>query len=46
MDNFAIEDIPTKMIMIDPYTGDKDSTNLIVYHSGILSFFNIYQFTL
>lgn len=39
LDNFAIEDIPTKMILIDPYTNEKDSTTLIVYHSGIYFIF-------
>ena len=32
LDNFAMEEIPSKMIMVDP-TNHKD-INLIVYHSG------------
>ena len=33
LDNFQIEDIPTKMILVDPVNAERD-INLIVYHSG------------
>ena len=38
LDNFAIEDIPTKMLLVDPSTSDRE-INLIVYHSGNIIFF-------
>jgi len=37
LDNFQIEDVPPKMILVNPYNDEKD-INLIVYHSGIYSF--------
>jgi len=40
LDNFAIEDIPTKMLLVDPSTSDRE-INLIVYHSGNIIFFEI-----
>ena len=33
LDNFQIEDVPSKMILLNPYNDEKD-VNLIVYHSG------------
>jgi hypothetical protein len=32
LDNFALEDIPPKMILIDPNVGD--DIHLIAYHAG------------
>ena len=34
LDNFQLEDVPTKMILVNPYNDERD-VNLIVYHSGI-----------
>ncbi len=33
VDNFSIEELPLKMILVDPKISDE--TSLIVYHSGI-----------
>jgi hypothetical protein len=33
LDNFQIEDVPSKMILVNPYNDERD-INLIVYHSG------------
>lgn len=32
LDNFQIEDVPAKMILVNPYNDERD-VNLIVYHS-------------
>jgi hypothetical protein len=34
-DNFVVDEIPTKMILVDSSSPDGE-THLIVYHSGIL----------
>jgi len=37
-DSFSVEDIPSKLIMVDPSSPDGD-INLIVYHSGKFHFY-------
>jgi len=33
LDNFQLEEVPTKMILMNP-TNEEGDVNLIVYHSG------------
>ena len=33
LDTFQIDEVPSKMILVNPYNDERD-INLIVYHSG------------